>query len=831
MKQFGIFILMSSLLVTISQVVAAQAPGSVFEPAGFIYKNGAETIELYIKKAKNPCTGGSSENKFRLKMQNIASAYYRLGDYVSWKMELVNCNNQIVEHTVSVDLSEFNDDDWNESVDWIFNANLILKPIYDVRFSNSGNYAPDVVKGRYTGQVSNNNNNATNNQQVVSNQQQVYTNKIQPPATPAVRNNFTLMGYLHKDNQSSVELYIKLNPTKCGPNSFPHRYKLYMNGMTNYQRLGEYLTWKMDVVNCNNDLVTKTVSVKLQDYHEDTWNESVDWSFEAQDFPQQIYDIQFSRYDGSTPDVTKGKFSATVPDSIIGKQYAQTGDMVSLSVRGGNLTTGSNWYWFKDGCERGNPIDSGATVNIRADKTTTYFVCSRKDGVSNTGCISKRIIVNDSSYAAVKIIGNNSACYGQNNKQKLKVYGGHLGLDAKWVWYEGQCGQSSAWRHEGDEFEINPNKPTTYFVRAEGRVNKTECIEFSVDFMDNSQMPTAIMASKDEVCQNSPVVLSVQGGKLSKDAKWEWFKMEDNATSKQPISQHSATITDNPMYNTTYYVRAKGFCFTTQEASTNVSVKNTSTDPTLIRQEKAGSSYKKFKLSLVGGMLGEDNAEWVWTVNNKVIHEGKDAEFTYKTKSPVTVYVQGKGDCASTRTVNTYLNPRRPQGVRFNHFFINGGLLLNKADSMMQYTLTIGGKHWYLRGKFSIDTAVNNKKATFETDGIGLTDYFGTSPTSFNGRVYAKRTSATFGLVTSGRHLRYYIGFGYGIRQLLYGANIGSSTVWAKHTGLSYEGLEAETGLMLKFGFINIMGGISGIRDTKSQSIFLDADLGVGLSF
>ena len=318
---------------------------------------------------------------------------------------------------------------------------------------------------------------------------QVYSQSIIAPSQPKTIANYTLIGSLYKKGNVYIDLYIKKSKTPCGTVSTENKFKLNMMGMQNYQLYGNYIIWKMDVINCNNDLITKTISIDLSLHHDDDWNESIDWSFESQDLPQPqaIYDIRFSQYEATSADVNKGKFIANPPDSISSKSFARTGDQVKLTAIGGNLSGNSKWYWFEGGCEKGQPIDSGNAINVKIIKTATYFVCSMLNGISNTKCVSKTINVNDSSYVAEKISGNSLACPGQNNKQILKVLGGHLGLDAKWVWYKDNCGylqNTLITKGNGDELEINPDRTTTYFVRAEGRVNKTECIEFLVKFTD-----------------------------------------------------------------------------------------------------------------------------------------------------------------------------------------------------------------------------------------------------------------------------------------------------------------------------------------------------------
>lgn len=676
---------------------------------------------------------------------------------------------------------------------------------------------------------------------------------IIPPAQPTVKAKFTLMGSLMKRGNSYVDLYIKKSKNPCGTISAENKFKLDIMGLQNFKALGNFISWKMDVINCNDEIITKTFSIDLSKYQNDGEQESLEWSFESQDLPQSIYDIRFSKNDASTQDVNKGKFRASPPDSIFSKSFVRTGNQVKLTAIGGNLSASSKWYWFEGGCEKGQPVDSGKTIYVKLIKTTTFYVCSRLNGVSNTKCISKTINVNDSSYAADNISGNSLACPGQNNKQILKVLGGQLGLDARWVWYKDNCGylqNELPAKGNGEELEINPDRTTTYFVRAEGRVNKSECIVFLVKFTDTSTSPVSIKTSSNDVCQKSPVLLSIVGGNLSSDAKWEWLKKANNSLSKIPINNDSASITEYPDENTQYFVRAKGFCGITQEKTTFVSVKPKSTNPSSISILNSNPT-QKFDLSIVGGELSGKNAKWIWKNNaeDKVIHTGTDRSYLYKTKKPVLISVSAADECGSADypdPASVYLSPNDPSSKRYGKKlessvkgFLNFGMMLNPSDSFTQYLITYGigiGKGWslYVRTKFSLslsNSSIDLSNPIYTCDDYQLLNFSGAY--QFNGKSYTQRASYTTGLVAKiSKNIKFYFGGGYGQRQLIWGVDTYSgSDQLAKNIQQSINGPEGETGLMLKFGGFNIMGGINAIYSSETKKSFIDFDFGVGFAW
>lgn len=62
----------------------------------------------------------------------------------------------------------------------------------------------------------------------------------------------------------------------------------------------------------------------------------------------------------------------------------------------------------------------------------------------------------------------------------LSVTGGILGTGADWVWYEGGCGNSDP-LGTGETLQVTPSEGThTYFVRAEGICNTSDCFSLSV---------------------------------------------------------------------------------------------------------------------------------------------------------------------------------------------------------------------------------------------------------------------------------------------------------------------------------------------------------------
>lgn len=70
-----------------------------------------------------------------------------------------------------------------------------------------------------------------------------------------------------------------------------------------------------------------------------------------------------------------------------------------LTVNGGNLVTGANWYWYQNSCGGGTPIGNGNSITVSPTQTTTYFVRAEggNDFCGPTECVAITISVSNPS--------------------------------------------------------------------------------------------------------------------------------------------------------------------------------------------------------------------------------------------------------------------------------------------------------------------------------------------------------------------------------------------------------------------------------------------------
>ncbi|MES3016763.1 MAG: hypothetical protein V4721_03245 [Bacteroidota bacterium] len=451
-------------------------------------------------------------------------------------------------------------------------------------------------------------------------------------------------------------------------------------------------------------------------------------------------------------EATAPKYKTSLePVAISGPVSLSLGESSRLSLGGGSLGEGATWKWYTDMCG-GNLAGTGEYMDIKPDKTTTYFV--RAEGSNTTACISKTVEVVDVSRAADKISGTDIYCKG-GNKVLLSVSGGKLSSNAKWVWYSEGCGGTKV--GEGISISVSPENNTQYFVRAEGPLDATSCQNFLVRVATPSEKPRAILGPEREDHQK-PFQLSVSGGRLGSNAQWVWY--EGSEANKKLVQRGATIYALKPSASTTYLVRAEGDC---------------------------GNS-----------------------------------EFIYKYVEIIMPKVKASAQIREPRI-------RKPLAA-----FINAGAVENnfsQLSSLSNFSLTAGMGNkagFYGRIKFNISDA----KGSYDLATSNLLNYQKPGYYKFNGQASSRRAGYTVGGFVGGKVLSFYAGGGYGNRELLWGIgeysyqnNFETSTSWAKNTTGSYIGAEAEAGLLIRAGLINIMGGVSTI-----QFKYIDAHAGIGLN-
>ncbi|MCB9187956.1 MAG: gliding motility-associated C-terminal domain-containing protein [Flavobacteriales bacterium] len=338
-----------------------------------------------------------------------------------------------------------------------------------------------------------------------------------------------------------------------------------------------------------------------------------------------------------------------------------SGTTVVLTVNGGTLGTGADWYWYAGGCGAGSPIGVGTSININPTITTSYYV--RAQGTcNNSGCASTTIIVDQPSNDPVSVIVSDpSVCPGTTTT--LSVIGGSLGAGANWQWYNGTCGGLNV--GTGSTIAVNPTLTSTYYVRAEGSCNNTACVNETINVETLSTDPTGATSSANNICPNTSVDLMVNGGTLGDGANWEWYQGSCGGV----YLGSGSVLSVSPSSTTTYYVRAEGNCNNTACESVTVTVRALPSPPTSIMASNGTvCPGGNVTLSTNGGtLIGAD--DWVWYEGGcgAGASIGNGNSISTNPTGTTTYFVRAEGVCGNSSctdvTITTYALSNDPVSV------------------------------------------------------------------------------------------------------------------------------------------------------------------------
>lgn len=231
-------------------------------------------------------------------------------------------------------------------------------------------------------------------------------------------------------------------------------------------------------------------------------------------------------------------------------------------------------FSFKIGEQGNNPIIRNPLIIESPDYYYFMAVLFDKASISiRTSPIDnpeEGIIQPQKSVAPDKINGEEKLKFGES--VLLSVRGGVLGTNAKWVWYEGQCGDINRKIGEGSSIMYTPENSTIISVRAEGDYNITDCILHPIFVDINSEKPDRIAGPNSSVCQKSEVLFQIIGGDLGYKAQWVWYISpidEPDKLSKIGFGRSISVVAEVPA---TIYARAEGENNTTEFVKTDLNV-------------------------------------------------------------------------------------------------------------------------------------------------------------------------------------------------------------------------------------------------------------------
>ena len=167
----------------------------------------------------------------------------------------------------------------------------------------------------------------------------------------------------------------------------------------------------------------------------------------------------------------------------------QGADSYTWSIGSGSITSGQG----------------SRTITVTAGTSDANLVVYASNSCGDGPTRNRWLVLGTGSTAPGAVtITNDNTCYG--TEKTLTVSGGSLGTDAEWEWFTGSCGGISA--GTGASITVNPaaGTNTTYYVRAAGACNTTECASGMVTVPANVGIPTVPVPSAATICQGTPTI-------------------------------------------------------------------------------------------------------------------------------------------------------------------------------------------------------------------------------------------------------------------------------------------------------------------------------------
>jgi hypothetical protein len=336
-----------------------------------------------------------------------------------------------------------------------------------------------------------------------------------------------------------------------------------------------------------------------------------------------------------------------------------------------------------------------------------------------------RIVQEIKSTPPAYIIGDSLLTSGQ--KTTLKIVGGILGTNAKWVWFD-SCGGSPI--DEGSMITVMPTKEKSiYYVRAMSPFDSTPCVSKTLKIDNRSNLSNAkiVSSSNDEICTDKPVkiTLTAQNGRKGLKADWVWYK--DAACGVGQEIGRGDILTDNITKTTIYYARIEGIEGKTECIQKKIIVNGYSYKPQEIIGLNNSCEGDSVVLRVTGGKLAanDPNARWVWSTSkdfNTPLMYGESIKIIAASGNSI-FYVRGEGICNKTDPVFISLSvwkpSKAPNSIIYERQYSNDGR--KKWKSSDTYTLKISGGilghesnwYWLKKSEYKTDTLKITKEPLF----------------------------------------------------------------------------------------------------------------------
>ncbi|MFN9709850.1 MAG: hypothetical protein ACK55K_00380 [Bacteroidota bacterium] len=241
---------------------------------------------------------------------------------------------------------------------------------------------------------------------------------------------------------------------------------------------------------------------------------------------------------------------STAPQRIIAPTSVCTNTAAELEVKGGDLANDAKWVWYQDYIAPANKIDVGAKIKVRPKSVSKYIV--RAEGFCNVTKTAECVIEMKRESVTPYAI-DSELVDKKTNEYNLKVKGGYLGDNAKWVWYEKKCGGKNI--DEGVNISHKVIRKETIFVRAEGACNTTGCASIQLEPENKSSVNLINLGlvTSGGFVRNPNLSFMVSGKNFYGKAKFSIARIIHRNTSSLSYEVSNNYLLNYPFYSGNYY--------------------------------------------------------------------------------------------------------------------------------------------------------------------------------------------------------------------------------------------------------------------------------------
>jgi hypothetical protein len=302
------------------------------------------------------------------------------------------------------------------------------------------------------------------------------------------------------------------------------------------------------------------------------------------------------------------KSSSVVADSVTSSTNGVcAGTSIDLTVNGGSLGSGAQWYWYANSCG-GTPIDSGSTITVTPSTSTTYYL--RAEGsCDTTNCVSKYVFIFEPAVDpdSISIDNDGVICADLSTNVTLTVVGGQLGTGMEWYWFDDPSFTSYVTSGNPIVVDVTGSSKEFWAIAisdgSEGAIpapcpDSTTAVHIDLSgiILETAATIDAISVDNNLLCDEGNVEITATGTAESYDtdanplgfSTHAYFKLYNQDPTVNPASLIDSNQTGifnvNVNTTTTYYVLVENSCGQTAPLDVTVTVNYSSLAPTVVTQ-------------------------------------------------------------------------------------------------------------------------------------------------------------------------------------------------------------------------------------------------------